>query len=111
MASVWQRLLTEGIPERERSQKQIKQLQQIDSLLDMTFSFPTRNDSSNAQNARSDDGAPDLSQQLERIRGRYKLVAASLGLQSQGPPGLNGPNQPQLGEVGGRLVDTSQLRY
>lgn len=111
MASVWQRLLTEGVPERERSQKQTKQLQQINSLLDMTFSFPTRNDSANAANARSDDGDPDLSQQLERIRGRYKLVAASLGLQGQVPPGFNGSGPPQLGEVGGRLVDTSQLRY
>lgn len=112
MAAMWRRLLLEGTPEQDRSRKQAKQIQQINSLLELIAAFPTRNQS--GAGSDSADNAPDLGQMLERIRARYKLTASTLGFQ---PPdnasdaARLAAAQPRLTEIGGRMVDTSQLKY
>lgn len=114
---MWRRLLLRGTPDQDRSRKQTKQMQQIDSLLSLVASFPTRNKSNEMTSAGEDDQAFDLAQMLERIRARYKSTAATIGFAtSEGtddvePQSRLSAAQPRLAEIGGRMVDLKQLKY
>lgn len=92
-------------------------MQQIDSLLSLVSSFPTRNQSNEMASAGQDDEAFDLAQMLERIRARYKLTASTIGFASSEGADDAEPQsrlvgaQPRLTEIGGRLIDLKQLKY
>lgn len=155
----------ESIPAQMRSRKQVKQLQHLSALEALIAAFPTKNQSgtlagennaapapqpdSSAQSSRrsSDDqdeledpealAGMDMSTLLERIRARYRVVCASLGIPARGldaPRGNETAGSPTDGKtsdgrsvpssnnsqstqgirtavIGGKVVDTTQLKF
>lgn len=97
--------------------------------LEMTGSTSTENATADADVDFVEDGdvsGMDMAALLERIRARYKLVCSVLGVRprlrvaGQAPsdesgavPGAEGEQQDnkQKAFIGGRLVDTTRLKY
>ncbi|CAO1635156.1 unnamed protein product [Parajaminaea phylloscopi] len=155
----------ESIPAHLRSRKQVKQLQHLSALETLIGAFPTKNNSASLPQEDSlntlSKGPPtpgasattpaadseeledpqalaqlDMTTLLERIRARYKVVCASLGIPAravdaaggQPPsdlpdgkdasdaagPGAGGSNSApgsRTAVIGGKIVDTTQLRF
>lgn len=144
-ARFWRGVLAKQVENQSaesRSRKQIKQLQHLEALETLIAAFPMRNrsgvelpesagavgattmtDTSSADGAAPVEDAEtlskmDMSALLERIRARYKVVCASLGIPARDgpvpPPAHQGARQApqsQQAVVAGRTVDTSQLRF
>ncbi|PWN27336.1 hypothetical protein BDZ90DRAFT_210509, partial [Jaminaea rosea] len=157
-ARFWRGVLAkqvESLPVGQRSRKQVKQLQHLEALETLIAAFPTKNKSSGGAASvagsagdgdqaasASVDGAVedaetlskmDISTLLERIRARYKVVCASLGIPARGlderttasaPQETNNnvsspslPSSPSRTAAantvvaGGKTVDPNQLRF
>lgn len=156
-ARFWRGVLAkqvESLPVSQRSRKQVKQLQHLEALETLIAAFPTKNrsgaavggddnDQSTSAGSVSGEGGVedaetlskmDMSALLERIRARYKVVCASLGIPARGleerttasAPQDSSPSSPsspsstaattttstaQTVVAGGKTVDPNQLRF
>lgn len=85
------------LPSLHLTRKEGKQRQQLEVFLQTISSMSMKNDED-----------VNLFDSLERIRGRFKMVCQSLGISSDRQ---EDNDQPQLVQIHGKAVDSSQLNF